>query len=282
MQREKAAKRQQKRREKVVNDPELHQQLKEKDKKRKTKKQITTRRNILDDAFSSAFELSSSSLEQGLFLQVNNFIQLKQSDVIAFKHHLQGCRWYTLKDPKRAYMSNPPRNLTIPSAIKDIEALLCRIFTDKVRLDGKHWHVNETGYIKHSKGLIDRQGFHMDVGSDYDYISNLTTPKHELKYDNFGGFSVFLGLDRMNYLEIGELRGTTIHARLIEFPFNSIVIISSYKLHSGWKFMGDTTIFASKTTDFSLKGFISISKYTDGEDKRLQRWFRDAEINSSN
>ena len=34
--REKAAKRQQKRREKVFNDPELHQQLKDNNKKRKT------------------------------------------------------------------------------------------------------------------------------------------------------------------------------------------------------------------------------------------------------
>lgn len=155
-------------------------------------------------------------------------------------------------------------------------ALKILFHPEKHRLDHCSWSVQHIKYIIHKPVLKDSQGFHVDVGHHYD--SSSSVEDDQKTWDNFGGYSIFLGLDRKNYLQVAEVdekEKRIKEIQTVEFPFKSVLVISSNRVHQGCAYSGDSTIFQLKTcpaTRFSLKGFLSINEYGD-DPSNLQKWF---------
>jgi hypothetical protein len=133
-------------------------------------------------------------------------------------------------------------------------------------MDDKNWHVKQIHYfLQHTPDLMEHQGFHVDIMSHYLELKKKDNFKG-VKYDNFGGYLIFIGMEKVNTLWIGEAdhdNSKIINEKLISFPFKSILVISDFLPHAGNMFTNkkDLNHTGTHDTTYSLKGFLSINEF---------------------
>ena len=278
--------RQRKHREKVARTPQLRETAIIKRRENYERKHEEDLRIRIRSEFMKAFELAknNNSLSKGICFIVPNVLRITVPYILTLKQQLgmQNKRWGRLHQIGRFYMPNTAKSLLHPD-FQILMKVIDRIFHGSVRLDNSSWHTHSFRFLKHTPDLTQEQGFHVDIKEHYLRILGMSRDDHStLTFDNFGGYSIFAGLDKVNTLVIGEANESTSlieNKRTIEFPFKSILVISSYLPHEGNKFQGKETVFSKRCIDsyFSLKGFLSVNDY-GVETMDLQGWFRDGRI----
>jgi len=144
------------------------------------------------------------------------------------------------------------------------------------RFDRGNWHVHSVSYIKHTTICTQMQPYHVDNKHRYEEVK--TFNRQDCTYQNIGGYSIFLGMDKQNSLTIGwadEAASMIEGIEDISFPYNSILVISDHLVHAGNMFKGKESIYWKKDLDtmYSLKGFISVNEF-GAPQTDIQGWFR--------
>ena len=275
--------RQRKHRAKVAMSPTLHAaavQKRHDNYERKHEEELLVR---LRSEFIKAFDLAknNNSLSKGICFIVPDVLRISIPYILTLKQQLgvQNKRWGRLHQLVRYYMPQAAKSSLHPD-FQIITSVIDKIFNKSVRLDNSSWHTHSFRFLKHTPELTQEQGFHVDIKEHYMRMLGMSRDDHNnLTFDNFGGYSIFAGLDKVNTLVVGEANENTSvieNKRTIEFPFKIILVISSFLPHERNKFQGKETVFSKRGIDslFSLKGFLSVNDY-GVETMDLQGWFRE-------
>jgi glutaredoxin len=265
--------------------------LSEEEKKMMNKVRYKKRKeNELVEKIREAFEreVHANNIGNGVAFVIPNVIPITQKGVINLKVSLDNSSWASLHQPGRNYLKNPPQRTNDKEyGINIVEQALRKVFHEGIqRKDGtrgnKQWYVKKVGFIQHMQSLEENQRYHVDNHHHYNRMKiwkkeNSTSPTSPVTFYDYSGFSVFLGLEKKNVLMVADYDEDTeriINSNQMEFPFKSILVISSHKLHHGCKFQGVNSIHSDRhpNSTYSIKGFISLSDNAEEEDN-LQRFF---------
>ena len=186
---------------------------------------------------------------------------------IALKRDLRGKQnfWHGLHQDGRMYSKSVmKKNPILKYCEYNLEQALQGIF-------GNHQNVSNIRYIRHDQVLTQLQGFHVDDKAAYENLKSSNDTHSDFKSL---GYSIFVGLDKVNTLVIGEPNEETKtieNVQTVQFPFKSVLVITSNLVHQGNQFTSDNDVHHTKdvSTQYSLKGFISVGEVSnDG-----QGWF---------
>jgi hypothetical protein len=233
----------------------------------------------LQKGFEDAF--SSQPLEQGVVFVVPKMFNLSKTDRLFLKNSVKTRKgWDPLKNKDRLYMPNPTQAIVTMNTFVKLREALTLVFQDKIRLDRLSWNVHSFKLLRHNQALNVRQGFHVDIKKDLAIVQENLHGPQQLSYWNFGGFSVFVGIEKKNFLYVAELDESNkrIHnVKREEFPVNSILVISSHRVHAASPYVEGTIFTKPKLSKFSLKGFMSIHGL-GAESGFEQGWFDEYQV----
>ena len=215
----------------------------------------------LIEAFQSNYDKAKieGNVRAGWHFTVENCINFTYQECIELKKGLkQPKQWYGLGQVGRNFTKNTNDSLinNVTDKKFPLLSILRNVFDQKS-------NVSCMKFIKHSKDLHETQPFHVDDKAQYKLLQKMDSQDLEkLTFHDFG-YSVFVGLDKVNTLIVGRANEESQdieNIMEIQFKFKSILVIATHLPHQGNKFSSMDNVYHTKDkrTKFSLKGFVAI------------------------
>ena len=234
-------------------------------------------------------EVYANTISEGVAFIVENVLDTKEADTLNLKGSICTSSWERLHQPGRYYLKTPPQKVFSEGyGLNGIVDALHELFDNQERKDGtrdaKGWVVNPVGFIKHTPDCVNNQRWHADNKHHREKMVLWRTPRSDdadggpVEYYHYSGYSIFLGLEPRNFLWVGRLKDGTNEIDetskvLMEFPMRSILVVSTHRPHCGCHYINGSIYTTHKNTNYSLKGFISVSDTAEVDRGTRQEFF---------
>ena len=237
---------------------------------------------------------------QGYYFVINELVPITEDEVIDLKVNLRQVTFDQLKSSfpgnnkgrrysknigNRKYQILPRSVLNFIQALENSLSVLDAQYSPE-----RNRHVHGPSFLKLLPSVTGGQGWHIDQYKRFGNIHCVEAQREDepmtqvisddIKSYHDMGYSIFLGLDKVNSLLIGEFVdgdvGIIRDSHRVEFSLGSVLVITDNLVHQGDCYLGVETNFHNETVDdYQLKMFMAVNEHGQIEDGAVnQRWFR--------